>query len=257
MRCVDIMSRELVTVEFGTPLEQAWALLLRERRIKALPVVDRTFRIAGIITLADFMRAAELDGYEGFAGKLRQLVRTTASVYSDKPEVVGQIMTRNVRVAGMQRHLVELLPLFGSTGHHHIPIIGEGERLNGHDYPVRPGRCARKGCRPWRISPGASRPQRRPCQARRAFRAWPRLPGNARPASVPRWSIRLRRSNASERLGRHRWSPLGRLGARVPALQALASCASVGSGPSTHGADQPILKKIAKSKLGQNGLPSP
>jgi len=69
MRWVYIMSRELVTVEFGTPLEQAWALL-RERRIKALPVVDRTFHIAGIITLADFMRAAEFDGYEGF-GKLR------------------------------------------------------------------------------------------------------------------------------------------------------------------------------------------
>ena len=58
-------------------------------------------------------------------------VRTTASVYSDKPEVVGQIMTRNVRVSSMQRHLVELLPLFGSTGHHHILIIGEGERLVG------------------------------------------------------------------------------------------------------------------------------
>jgi CBS domain-containing membrane protein len=130
VRCADIMSRDLVTVEFGTPLQEAWALL-RERRIKALPVVDRTYRIAGIVTLADFMRAAELDRYEGLGGKLRQLLRTTASVYSDKPEVVGQIMTRNVRVAGMQRHLVELLPLFGSTGHHHIPIIGEGERLVG------------------------------------------------------------------------------------------------------------------------------
>ena len=130
VRCADIMSRDLVTVEFGTPLQEAWALL-RERRIKALPVVDRTFRIAGIVTLADFMRAAELDRYEGFGGKLRQLLRTTGSVYSDKPEVVGQIMTRNVRVSSMERHLVELLPLFGSTGHHHIPIIGEGERLVG------------------------------------------------------------------------------------------------------------------------------
>jgi CBS domain-containing membrane protein len=130
VRCADIMSRDLVTVEFGTPLQEAWALL-HKRRIKALPVVDRTFRIAGIVTLADFMRAAELDAYEGFGGKLRRLLRMTGSVYADKPEVVGQIMTRNVRVAGEQRRLVELLPLFGSTGHHHIPIIGEGERLVG------------------------------------------------------------------------------------------------------------------------------
>ena len=128
--CADIMSRNLVTVEFGTPLQEAWTLL-RERGIKALPVVDRTFRLAGIITLADFLRAAELDVYEGFDDKLRKLVRTTRSSYSNKPEVVGQIMTRNVRVAGQQRRLVDLVPLFGSTGHHHIPIIGDGERLVG------------------------------------------------------------------------------------------------------------------------------
>ena len=128
--CADIMSRDLVTVEFGTPLEEAWALL-RERGIKALPVVDRSFRIAGILTLADFMRAAELDLHDGFDDKLRKLIRSTHRSTSNKPEVVGQIMTRNVRVAGMQRHLVDLVPLFGSTGHHHIPIIGEGERLVG------------------------------------------------------------------------------------------------------------------------------
>ncbi|MEO8013890.1 MAG: HPP family protein [Polaromonas sp.] len=130
MRCADIMSRDLVTVAFDTPLQQAWALL-RERRIKALPVVDKSFRIAGIITLADFMRAAELDVYEGFGDKLRNLVRTTASVFSSKPKLVGQIMTRNVRVASMERYLVELLPLFGSTGHHHIPIVDEDKRLVG------------------------------------------------------------------------------------------------------------------------------
>ena len=130
VRCGDIMSRDLVTVEFGTPLQEAWALLQR-RRIKALPVVDRAFRIAGILTLADFLRAAELDVYEGFDEKLRSLIRSTRSMYSSKPEVVGQIMTRNVRVASMHRHLVDLVPLFGSTGHHHIPIIGDGERLVG------------------------------------------------------------------------------------------------------------------------------
>lgn len=130
IRCADIMSRELVTVEFGTPLQEAWALL-RDRRIKALPVVDKSFRIAGIITLADFLRAAELDVYDGFDEKLRKLVRLTRSAYADKPEVVGQIMTRNVRVAGMERLLIDLLPLFASTGHHHIPIIGNGERLVG------------------------------------------------------------------------------------------------------------------------------
>lgn len=130
VRCADVMSRDLVTVQFGTSLQDAWALL-RDRGIKALPVVDRSFRIAGIITLADFLRAAELDIHEGFDEKLKKLVRSTRSMYATKPEVVGQIMTRNVRVARMDRHLVDLVPLFGSSGHHHIPIVGDGERLVG------------------------------------------------------------------------------------------------------------------------------
>ena len=130
VRCEDIMARQIVTVEFGTSLQEAWALL-RERGIKALPVVDRSMRIAGIITLADFLRAAELDLHDGFDEKLRKLIRNTRRSHSSKPEVVGQIMTRNVRVASMQRHLVDLVPLFGSTGHHHLPIIGPGERLVG------------------------------------------------------------------------------------------------------------------------------
>ena len=37
----------------------------------------------------------------------------------------------SIEHAGVQRRLLDLIPLFGSTGHHHIPIIGEGERLVG------------------------------------------------------------------------------------------------------------------------------
>ncbi|MEO7400472.1 MAG: HPP family protein [Polaromonas sp.] len=130
VRCADIMSRKPLGVAFSTPLPRAWALM-REHRIKALPVIDEALHIVGIVTLADFMRAAELDVYEGFDDKLRKLVRSTRSAYSSKPKVVGQIMTREVRVASMQRHLVDLVPLFGSTGHHHIPIIDDKQRLVG------------------------------------------------------------------------------------------------------------------------------
>ena len=40
LRCKDIMTRNVVTVEYGTDLQDAWALM-RRHRIKALPVVDR------------------------------------------------------------------------------------------------------------------------------------------------------------------------------------------------------------------------
>ena len=60
LRCADVMSREPIAVQFGTPLNEAWELL-RKRKIKALPVTDRAMRIVGIITVADFMRSVNLD----------------------------------------------------------------------------------------------------------------------------------------------------------------------------------------------------
>ena len=77
--------------------------MLRERRIKALPVVNCSFRIAGTVALADVGRAAGLDVCDGLDDKQRQFTRSTDDAYSNKPAAVGQNMTRNVRVAGMQR----------------------------------------------------------------------------------------------------------------------------------------------------------
>jgi CBS domain-containing membrane protein len=129
-RCADIMTRDPLAVEFGTPLDEAWSLMQRHH-IKALPVVDRVRRIVGIITLADFMRHAEVELPHSIGARLRQLVRRSGVVHSDKPEVAGQIMTRQVRVASEHRHVVELVPLFSEGGHHHIPIIDGEHRLVG------------------------------------------------------------------------------------------------------------------------------
>ncbi len=130
LRCGDIMSREPVTAAFGTGLQEAWALM-RRRRIKALPVVDRARRIVGIVTTADFMRQIDLDVHHGIGEQLRALVRRVGAVHSTKPEVVGQIMTRQVRVVSEQRPALELVPLFTEDGHHHIPVIDEERRLVG------------------------------------------------------------------------------------------------------------------------------
>lgn len=47
------------------------------------------------------------------------------------PDRVGDTMTRQVRVAGIDRHLAALIPVFGSTGHHHIPIVDPQRKLVG------------------------------------------------------------------------------------------------------------------------------
>ncbi|MES2956929.1 MAG: HPP family protein [Pseudomonadota bacterium] len=111
-RCGDIMSRQLITVGHGTPLAEAWALF-GQHHIKALPVVDNAGGVVGIVTPADFVRHDAVQA-AGQAGRW-----------------IGQIMTRKVRVARVDRHLVDLIPLFGGLGHHHLPIVEANGRLVG------------------------------------------------------------------------------------------------------------------------------
>lgn len=130
LRCGDVMSRQPVAVHFGTPLQEAWTLM-RARGIKALPVVDRARRVCGIVTLADFMRLAAPERHAGLATRLREALRPSGATHGDKPEVVGQIMTRPVRVASEDRPLADLLPVFAEDGHHHIPVLDAEQRLAG------------------------------------------------------------------------------------------------------------------------------
>lgn len=128
--CAEIMSHDVVTVEYGTELEEAWTLL-RRHNIKALPVLDRARRVIGIITVYDFMKHADLDLHEGFDKKLRRFIRRTPGLYSDKPEAVGQIMTRTVKTIRGSSHVVELVPLLSGSGLHHVPVVDHERRLIG------------------------------------------------------------------------------------------------------------------------------
>lgn len=130
LTCADIMSRDPITAQYGTPLEEAWTLM-RARRIKALPVVDPARRVIGIITTADFMRLANLEKHDGIRERVRALVRSQGTTHSDKPEAVGQIMTRQVRVASAAQRVTDLVTLFSTEGHHHIPVIDGNQKLVG------------------------------------------------------------------------------------------------------------------------------
>lgn len=130
LRCVDIMSRDPVTVEHSTSLPAAWAML-RKHDIKALPVIDSMRQVVGIVTQADFMRDARVDVLEGPGGQPRWQVRTELTPGSAGPAVVGQIMSRRVRVASADRSLADVVPIFSETGHHHIPVIGPNGALVG------------------------------------------------------------------------------------------------------------------------------
>ena len=128
--CADIMSRDLVSVEWGTPLQEAWTTM-RKRRLAAMPVIDRAQRVLGMLRDADFMKDPGLDGYNDLATKLRRLLRPPQTDYADRPEVVGQIMTTNVSTMSMDANIAALIPLLVEEGARHVPIVDLERRLVG------------------------------------------------------------------------------------------------------------------------------
>ncbi len=130
LRCADIMSRQPVSVGIDTPTRAAWALM-RGREIKALPVVDKSNHVVGIVTLADFMRHMVAAAGERMGWPAEPARQGAPAAGADMPDRVGQIMTRRVRVASEQLHVIELLPMFSEGGHHHLPVIDADKRLAG------------------------------------------------------------------------------------------------------------------------------
>ncbi|AWI82148.1 MAG: hypothetical protein CVU19_00540 [Betaproteobacteria bacterium HGW-Betaproteobacteria-13] len=128
--CADVMTRGVISVEYGTLLEEAWEVM-RRHQIKALPVVDKARRVVGMMTRADLMRRADLGGYRGFDERLRRFVRRSGRTHSDKAEVVGQVMSTPVQTAEEVTPLIDVIALLGGAGHSHIPIVDHDGRLSG------------------------------------------------------------------------------------------------------------------------------
>ncbi len=128
--CGEIMSKDVVTAEFATPLEQAWREM-HAHRIAAVPVLNRVRRVIGIVTTSDFMTHGGLNDYHGMRSQLREFLRPSGTSHSEKPEVVGQIMVKNPRTARIDTPITELVPMMADSGFHHIPVVDAENRFAG------------------------------------------------------------------------------------------------------------------------------
>lgn len=126
LRCVDIMSQPVFAVEPGVPQKEAWALMKQER-VKALPVVDADGVVLGIVSISDFVRQATLDAPEGVAQRIRHLV-TGRSAQKAKVEALMETETQVVEASCL---LVDLVPLFSTGGCHHLPVVDAQHKLVG------------------------------------------------------------------------------------------------------------------------------
>lgn len=128
--CADIMSKDGLTLVFASELEQAWRLM-RQHKVHALPVLNAARRVIGIVTQSDFLNHGELDEYRSFRQRLRRFIDRIPLSHSEKPEVVGQIMSGKVKTARASTPIVELVPLMADSGLHHIPVVDAEDRFVG------------------------------------------------------------------------------------------------------------------------------
>ena len=116
IRCEDVMSRDVVSVRPGTPVQRAWQLML-QHSVKALPVIDPDRVLLGIVTMHDFF----VDRFAA-EGKPRD-ERAQASVMD--------LMTTQVLTTRPQQTIVDLTATFSDGGRHHLPVVDDQHRLVG------------------------------------------------------------------------------------------------------------------------------
>ena len=98
------MSRDVVAVQPGQALEDAWDLLARHR-IKALPVVDEQRRLRGMLSATD-----HLLGRDAAGPRQRVADRMTPAVLTARPD----------------QPMIELAQAFCDGGLHHVPVVDAG-----------------------------------------------------------------------------------------------------------------------------------
>jgi len=128
--CKDIMSHDVVTVSVNSELEEAWALL-REHKVKLLPVVDNKRNVIGIISLVDFLKRADIKNYDGFAVRLERFIKQDPNFHQNKPKLVGQIMASPAFTVHQSELITSLVPLLSDKGLHHIPVVNDDNQLTG------------------------------------------------------------------------------------------------------------------------------
>ena len=115
--CGELMSTRIVFVSPDDTLERARELLLRYR-LQALPVLDESRRLLGVLAQEDLLRQM------GWGARLRQLVPGAA------PRVKSAMQLRVASLA-VDAPLAELVPLLQDGGYHQVAITCEHGAMVG------------------------------------------------------------------------------------------------------------------------------
>ena len=129
------MNASVISVEFGTGLDETWQLL-EQHELRGVPVVDTFNRLIGIVTISDFIsHASQLESNKNdskdIAEQIAHLCNKTPGFESEKPEVAGQIRIHQVIFAKEDEPIGGLIPRFSQYEFHHMPVVNENRKLKG------------------------------------------------------------------------------------------------------------------------------
>jgi CBS domain-containing protein len=129
MRAADLMTRNVVTVDEEASVEEAAALMLRHR-VSALPVLDRSGKLVGIVSEGDLMRRAEL-GTERERSWWLELITANSDLAEDYVKAhgrkVGEVMTRKPITASPNTPINEIAVLLEEHAIKRVPILDRGK----------------------------------------------------------------------------------------------------------------------------------
>ncbi|MBZ0095476.1 MAG: HPP family protein [Sulfuricella sp.] len=124
LRLKDIMTRDVVTIKPGASLDEVWKLL-RQHRIRGVPVVDDAQHLVGVLTIADFLKVTDWRMCHSMRARIR-LMFSRHPAYS-----AVRIMTAPVTVASEDMHLTEAFRIFAESGINHLPVVSGHGKLVG------------------------------------------------------------------------------------------------------------------------------
>lgn len=124
IRLKDIMTREVVTTRPAASLEEVWSLL-REHRIRGVPVTDASGKMIGMVTIADFLKSRDWRICTSLRQRLKLLLRRKSGATAE------QVMSAPVIAAREDTHLAEAFLIFAEKGINHLPVTDENHQLLG------------------------------------------------------------------------------------------------------------------------------
>jgi CBS domain-containing protein len=131
MKVQDIMLTDIVTIQPETSYEEA-ANLMREKGVSAVPVVDATGKLVGLLSEKDLFRALYPDYGEYFEhpDAYHQEEDRQARVNDVRKEPLEKFMKTALHTVKPEMHLLLAGGIMLSKGVHQLPVLEE-ERLVG------------------------------------------------------------------------------------------------------------------------------